>query len=154
MVSDNREDLVETFRGFSDEYLLERVRSGDLTDVAQEVGEQELVQRGIVLPARRQRPAESKTQEPMKPVVFTTIARFLIPTDAHILKGRLEAEGIPVHLADGNLVQTHNLIAIAVGGIRVQVPASHAAEAREILAAIRSGDFAVDEDFDPGSESR
>ena len=37
MVSDNREDLVETFRGFSDEYLLERVRSGDLTDVAQEV---------------------------------------------------------------------------------------------------------------------
>jgi len=153
-VTDNREDLVETFRGLSDEYLLERVRSGDLTDAAQDLAEQELVKRGIVPPARQPRPAESDTQEPAEPVVFATIARFLIPIDAHILKGRLEAEGIPVLLADSNLVQTHNLIAVAVGGIRVQVPASRVSEAREILAAIRSGDFAVGEDFDPGSDSR
>lgn len=65
---------------------------------------------------------------------WTTIDRFFHPTDAHIVAGRLESEGIPVYLLGINHVSANWLIANALGGIRLQVPAKFAAEARAILA--------------------
>lgn len=86
------------------------------------------------------------------PAEFLTIARFLVPLDAHILRARLEAEGIPAVLADDNLVQTNSLIAAAVGGVRVQVPATRAAEAQAIVTAIANGEFDLGEDAPSGDE--
>jgi hypothetical protein len=142
-MSDDRTDLAETFRAFSDEYLLERVRSGELTELARSAAEAELEQRGVPLPSR---PPQWAAPENSEPVSFVTIARFLVPTYAHIMRGRLEADGIPAVVADGNFVQNNTLLAIAAGGVRLQVPASLAVEARAILAAIRSGSIALDED--------
>ena len=84
------------------------------------------------------------------PDAWVTVARFNDPVDAQLLQGRLQAEGVTTFLADQNLVQTHQLLAIAVGGVRVQVAARDAALAAEIIAALDSGDYALDEDFDPG----
>ena len=81
---------------------------------------------------------------------FETVARFLDPTDAHIVTACLEAAGITALVADANLVQTNALWAIAAGGVRILVPARHAAEAKQVIAAFERGDFALPDDDDPG----
>lgn len=78
-----------------------------------------------------------------------TIAQFNDPVDAQLLQGRLQAEGIPAFLADANLIQTHRLLSIALGGVRVQVSADDLPRARAVLAALEAGDYALDENADP-----
>jgi putative signal transducing protein len=145
-MTDERESLAETFRAFSDEYLLERLRSGDLTELACSVAVAELAQRGIAAAPPARREVDRAAQEDSGPVEFVTVARFLVPTYAHIIRGRLEADGIPAVVADGNFAQNNTLVSVAAGGVRLQVPAAFAAEAREIIAAIRSGGLALDDD--------
>jgi hypothetical protein len=67
-------------------------------------------------------------------VDYVTIAVFDTMPDAHIALGRLQAEGIEAYLADENLVQTDWLYSIAVGGIKLRVPASDKAKAEVILS--------------------
>ena len=84
---------------------------------------------------------------------LVTIARILEPIDAQILQGRLQAEGIPTFLADQQLIQANRLIAVAIGGVRLQVPARHAERAQAVLAAVEAGDYALPDDVvpeDPG----
>ena len=145
-MTDERESLAATFRTFSDEYLLERLRSGDLTELACSVAVAELAQRGVAAAPTAPRAMEPPAQEDSEPVQFVTVARFLVPTYAHIMRGRLEADGIPAIVADGNFVQNNTLVSVAAGGVRLQVPAAFAVEAREIIAAIRSGDLALNDD--------
>lgn len=82
---------------------------------------------------------------------FKTVARFLNPSDAHITCAYLEAAGVPAFVADANLVQLNSLLAIALGGVRVLVPASRVAEAKDVIQAFNRGDFALPDDW--GSES-
>lgn len=145
-MSDERESLAEAFRTFSDEYLLQRLRSGDLTELARSVAVTELEQRGVSATLPPPHEPEAAPQQDADPVSFVTVARFLVPTYAHIMRGRLEADGIPAIVADGNFVQNNSLLAVAVGGVRLQVPAPLAAEAREIVGAIRAGRIALDDD--------
>ncbi|HYL18372.1 MAG TPA: hypothetical protein VEV20_06810 [Burkholderiales bacterium] len=149
-MTDLREDLIEAFRGFSDEYILERLQADDLTEAARGVAELELIARGIDLPRRQPTVAEWSAERKVVRVEFITIARFLIPMDAHILRGRLQAEGIPAIVADGNLTQTNGLLSVAVGGARVQVPVPYVAEAMGVMAALRSGALALRENEDLG----
>ena len=69
-------------------------------------------------------------------VRWTTVDRFFHPTDAHIAAGRIESEGIPVFLLGINHASVNWLLSIALGGIRIQVPAKYAEEARAILSEI------------------
>lgn len=62
----------------------------------------------------------------------------------------LQAAGIQADAGDANLVQANSLLTIAVGGASVRVHSSQIAEAREVLAAFRRGDFELGDDFDPG----
>jgi hypothetical protein len=153
-MTDSREDLIEVFRDFSDEYILEHLQADDLTEAARGVAELELIGRGIDLPRRQPTVAESGAERTVTRVEFITIARFLIPLDAHILRGRLEAEGIPAIVADGNLTQTNSLLSVAVGGARVQVPVPYVAEAMGVMAALRSGAFTLRENEDLGPEGQ
>lgn len=79
-----------------------------------------------------------------------TVAQYLIPIDAHLAQGCLEASGIPAVVADANHAQADQLIAPAMGGVRVLVPASFLQEAKEVLAARERGDFALRDDVDVG----
>ena len=58
---------------------------------------------------------------------MTIVARYLTPTEAHILRDCLVAGG---------------------------VPAGFVAEARDVIAAFKRGDFALDENFDAGDTPR
>ena len=71
---------------------------------------------------------------------WTTVDRFFHPTTAHIAAGKLESEGIPVFLLGINHASANWLLSNALGGIRLQVPASFADDARELLAEIARSD--------------
>lgn len=53
-----------------------------------------------------------------------------------------------VDSGDTNLVQTHPLLTIAAGGACVRVPEAYLAEALEIIAALKRGEYQREEDFD------
>lgn len=67
---------------------------------------------------------------------WITVDRFFHPTVAHIAAGKLESEGIPVFLLGINHASANWLLSNALGGIRLQVPASHEDAARQLLAQI------------------
>lgn len=79
-----------------------------------------------------------------------TIAQYLVPIDAHLACGCLVAAGIPAVVADANHAQADQLIAPAMGGVRVLVPESYLQQAGEVLEALARGDFALGDDADVG----
>ena len=66
-----------------------------------------------------------------------TIATFSKPEDAHLLRMRLEAGGIPAFIQDENLIQMDWLLSNAVGGVRVQVADEDVTAACQLLAEDR-----------------
>lgn len=64
---------------------------------------------------------------------FVTIAAFSQSIDAHVLKTRLEDEGIECFLADEHLVSINWLLSDAVGGVRLKVWKEDAERALEII---------------------
>ncbi|MDX1496500.1 MAG: DUF2007 domain-containing protein [Salinisphaeraceae bacterium] len=84
----------------------------------------------------------------MSPEDWVTLRDNLEPTEAHILKARLAAEGISCHLHGEQHVQMDWSVAIALGGVRLQVAASDEATARKILIAVERGDYALNEGED------
>jgi hypothetical protein len=75
------------------------------------------------------------------------IARYLEPSEAHILCARLNAMGIPAMACDVQLVQTNSLWALALGGVSLRVPADFVLHAKEVMAAIERGEFELGDDF-------
>lgn len=136
---DERQSVTDHFRDLTDDCLLETYGSGSLTPLALEVAGEELTRRGIAhsLPA-----AAAETVAPCvaeAAVILETVARSLETSRLEILRARLEAEGIPAFVFDGNTNQAYSFISPAMGGARLQVPCAFAAEARELIAAIDSG---------------
>lgn len=72
---------------------------------------------------------------------WRTIASFTSPWDAHIAKGRLEVEGIPVFIAHEHHVWAGWIYSQALGGVKLQVPMSRMAEAERIVAEHLAGAF-------------
>jgi hypothetical protein len=134
--------LAKHFHDISDGELLHRCSSGSLTDVAQSIAYAELVSRGLNLPDTVTPQEEHAPYEGD----FETVAQLLNPIDAYVIAGCLEAAGIPPVVADTNLVQLNSLLAIAVGGVRIRVPAAYTAEARNVIEAYYRGDFALPDD--------
>ncbi|MBA6152120.1 DUF2007 domain-containing protein [Gelidibacter maritimus] len=73
----------------------------------------------------------------MKNETFTTVAVFQYSTEAQIIKGRLESDGIRVFLSDNLTIDTDPLVSKAIGGIKLKVLSYQAAEAQNILNAIQ-----------------
>lgn len=78
---------------------------------------------------------------------FVTIARFQYSTEAQIVKGRLEADGIQVFLKDNITIDTDPLVSNAIGGIKLKVRTEDEQEARDILKSIKA--YAVNDNGDP-----
>lgn len=146
-----QEELAKIYRIFSDEYLLEKLRSGTMIDLAVQVAKEELESRGITyfpLP-EQEHPVTPVIYDPLQ---FVTVASSLNSMSMHILRARLEAEGIPAILADANMAQSYSLVSVAVGGVRLQVPAEFVDEARQIISDVNSGALALNDDDDVGSK--
>ena len=78
------------------------------------------------------------TQEPVPAreggyVPWVTVSVFVNSATAAILQGRLEAEGIPTSL-DGERMGSAGMYLAATRGVRLQVPADRAGDARIILS--------------------
>lgn len=78
------------------------------------------------------------------------VAKYLIPVEASLVQGCLAASGIPAVLADAHLMQTDLLLAPALGGVRILVPAAHLLQAQAVLEAFERGEFQLDDDADVG----
>ena len=75
---------------------------------------------------------------------FKTIARFQYATEAQIIKGRIEAEGIQVFLSDNFTIETDPLVSNAIGGIKMKVLSQDALKAQHILESISK--YSLDDD--------
>jgi hypothetical protein len=143
-------ELSETYRDMSDKELMERWSDGHLTDVAMEVARSEFFKRGIHPPqasAAEKPDAANSTEET---VTLVTVARSLIPSELHILRARLEGDGIPSFVIDDNITRMNSLWSVAVGGARLLVPQQFAAEAKQIIEHVKAGRFALREGDDVG----
>jgi len=79
---------------------------------------------------------------------WQTLVTFFSPTEAYLLRGCLQAGGVPAVVADAHLLQAHTLLAGAIP-VRVLVPARRLAEAQAVMAACQRGDFALPDDTLP-----
>jgi hypothetical protein len=81
--------------------------------------------------------------------MLVTAASFLHPWQAHLFRMRLEAEGIEAVIADEHLVSVDWPMAMALGGVKVQVPAALLDEARAVKAECDAGVYqaALDREF-------
>lgn len=79
---------------------------------------------------------------------WKTLVTFFSPTEAFLLRGCLQAGGVPAAVADANLVQMYTLMAGAIP-VRVLVPEQRMAEAEAVVAAFQRGDFSLPDDALP-----
>ncbi len=78
---------------------------------------------------------------------FKTVAVFQYSAEALILKGRLEAEGIPVFMKDMHTIDTDPLVSNAIGGVKVRVYAADEKIALEIINSISA--YAINDVGEP-----
>jgi len=73
-------------------------------------------------------------------MALTTIASFHEAYAAHIARAKLEAEGIPVFIADEHVIGVQPLAWVALGGVKVRVPEGYAEQALRVLREDRSAE--------------
>ncbi len=90
-----------------------------------------------------------------EPKILKTVFASNIPVECHIVKGRLEAEGIPCFIFDENIVWVDPFKAVAVGGVKLKVSLDDYIEAKKILSLIdqgilndEDGEYSLDRIFD------
>lgn len=138
------ERLKRIFAELADEELLRRCASGELTELAQSIAMAEVLERGLTPP-----PKPPPAREPEYQGDWVVVAQYLSFAEVHILRSLLQSAGIPAEVADAHLVQTDALLIPALRGARLRVPETRVAEAKEVIAAFRRGDFELGEDFEP-----
>jgi len=67
---------------------------------------------------------------------MVTVATFLKVEDAHLLRMRLEAGGIPAYLRDENTIQWDWLYSNMLGGVKVDVADEDVDAAKAVLATL------------------
>lgn len=78
---------------------------------------------------------------------FVTIARYQYSSEAQIVKGRLESDGIPVFLKDNITIDTDPLVSNAIGGIKLKVRSEDEEKAKDILKLIKA--YALNDNGEP-----
>lgn len=81
------------------------------------------------------------------PQIFTTVAKFQYSSEAQIIKGRLESEGIQVFLSDNFTIDTDPLVSNAIGGVKLKVYTEDVINAKHILDSIEK--YSMDDDGSP-----
>jgi hypothetical protein len=62
-----------------------------------------------------------------------TVATFSQPIEGHLVRARLETEGIPCFLADAHTISANWFYSNAIGGVKLQVRAADAQRARVLV---------------------
>lgn len=145
MAIHNQDHLAAHFRSLDDEELIKQCAPGRLTDVAEATAKAEVLARGLQLP---EVPESTETDEENIRYYgdYKSVARFLDPIEAHLIKAHLESCAIPAIVADANLVQTNPFLGGAIGGTSVRVPEAFVPEAHKLIAKFKEGAFQAAED--------
>lgn len=144
----SREDLAARFEQLSDEALLKRHNSGELTADAQAVIQDEIRRRGLSTP-----PIATDSANPIEPATpggdLVNIAGYLTLPEAQVMQALLDAESIPAFLADGYMAQSMFAPLGISSGARLMVHENNAIRAMEILRAFKNGDYGLSDDYEP-----
>jgi hypothetical protein len=65
---------------------------------------------------------------------IVTLESYYDPMLAEIVRGRLEANGIPCFIADGNMAGVNSIYNQALGGVKIKVFERDIEKCREILS--------------------
>ena len=146
-----RAELKERFEQMDDDELLRRYRSGDMTELAEQVAAEALRERNLstdLLPAPDPSAPERMINHAHADMDgdVVCLTRVTSPIQAELLCGLLESEGVYAMAADSNLVRVNSMLTQALGGIRIMVRESELERARDIEQAFRRGDFAIPSD--------
>ncbi len=99
------------------------------------------------------RPGASGDAPPPYPGEMVTVARRFNSLEAELLRGRLEADGIPATLGDPHTVQTDSLLTVALGGVRILVPTAYERQALRTVADVDGGAFALEDGADVSDDA-
>ena len=83
---------------------------------------------------------------PQKWIILTKIAGEL---QAELMRGLLEAQGIPVMLAQEGAARAIGITTGPLGEVEIMIPEDKLQDARDILTRYQSGDFENPETLDP-----
>jgi hypothetical protein len=72
------------------------------------------------------------------------VSAHTVAIDAYIVKGRLEAEGIPAFLVDDQYITMDWLLSVALGGVKVSVPLAYRDAALEIIQNTENDEYQID----------
>jgi hypothetical protein len=72
---------------------------------------------------------------------------------AELLRGLLEAQGIPVTLNQEGAGRAYGLNVGPLGMVQIMVPSHHSQEARQVLEDYQSGKFSPDGDDEPDDDA-
>ncbi len=75
-----------------------------------------------------------------------TIKTFENAVEAHLLRLKLENEGIQCFLVDENTVSLNPLFNIAIGGIKLRIDESDETKAKELIAEMENAAFLDDDE--------
>lgn len=75
--------------------------------------------------------------------MYTTVASYIDPIEAHVVCGRLRAEGFTVYVADAHSTLGNWDWRLAIGGAKVRVLGSEFVQARELVRALDRGEYAL-----------
>jgi hypothetical protein len=78
--------------------------------------------------------------------MYRTVACYTDPIEAYIVRGRLQAEGFTVYVADAHSALGNWDWRLAIGGAKVRVLTTEFARARELMRALDRGDYALTQD--------
>ena len=70
---------------------------------------------------------------------YQTVAAYTTATEAQIVKGRMEVEGIPAVVQFEHHVWANWSLSVALGGVRVQVPNLQVEESLAVLEKLQAG---------------
>jgi len=139
----SRAELETRFREMSDEELLSHLRSGDLTPLAAEVATSTLNSRGLAssaLPDSVDPSANSQEGSVDEEIDLVTVAEAVNAVEANVIRLFLESHGI-----FASVWREHAPVspwAFLPGTLpRVQVRSDEVKQAKELLAAMKRGDF-------------
>lgn len=84
--------------------------------------------------------------------MLVTVAKFLDPWEAYVVRARLEADGIPATAAFANHAIANWPMSLALGGTAVQVPEDFLPQSRKILSDYQAGILEAELNEVAGSE--
>ncbi|MCX4030098.1 DUF2007 domain-containing protein [Endozoicomonas sp. SM1973] len=78
---------------------------------------------------------------------LVTVGSYTDAIQAHLARGKLEAEGIFATVAHEHHIWADWMLSNALGGVKVQVHADQVEQAKQIVANLASGQYAIEDEY-------